>query len=49
MAGEKFTGLAPSEIGRMRQVEDESAKRTRLVADFALDKVVVYDLVDLRQ
>jgi hypothetical protein len=49
MAGEKFAGLAPSEIGRIRQVEEESAKPTRLVADFALDKAIVCGLVDLRQ
>jgi hypothetical protein len=49
MLGEKFGGLSTSEVRRGRQFEEESAKPTRLVADFALDKAIVCDLVDLQQ
>lgn len=49
MLGEKFGGLAPSEVRRMRQFEEESAKPTRLVAGFARDKAIVCGLVGLRQ
>jgi hypothetical protein len=49
MLGEKFGGLLPSEARRKRQVEEESAKPTRLVADFALDKAIVCGLIELQQ
>lgn len=49
MLGEKFGGLLPSEARRKRQVEEESAKPTRLVADFALDKAIVRGLIELQQ
>lgn len=49
MLGKKFGSLSPSEVGRVRQFEEKSAKPTRLVADFALDKAIVCDLIDLQQ
>lgn len=47
--GTKFGGLSPSEVRRRRQFEEKSAKPTRLVADFALDKAIVRGFIDLRQ
>ncbi|MFM0666320.1 hypothetical protein [Paraburkholderia sediminicola] len=49
MLGEKFAGLLPLEARRKRRVEEESAKPTRLVADFALDKAIVRGLIELQQ
>jgi hypothetical protein len=49
MLGTKFGGLSPSEVRRRRQFEEKSAKPTRLVADFALDKTIVCDLINLQQ
>jgi putative transposase len=34
----KFGGLGPSEVRRLKQLEEESSKLKRLVADLSLDK-----------
>jgi len=34
----KYAGLMPSEMRRLRQLEDENAKLKRIVADLSLDK-----------
>jgi len=34
----KYGGLAPSELRRLKQLEEENAKLKRLVADLSLDK-----------
>lgn len=34
----KYAGLMPSEIKRLRQLEEENAKLKRLMADLSLDK-----------
>jgi putative transposase len=34
----KYAGLLPSEMKRLRQLEEENAKLKRLVADLSLDK-----------
>ncbi|VWC30767.1 putative transposase [Burkholderia diffusa] len=34
----KFGGLGPSELRRLRELEEENAKLKRLVADLSLDK-----------
>jgi putative transposase len=35
----------PSEMKRLRQLEDENAKLKRLVADLSLDKAMLQDVV----
>jgi putative transposase len=41
----KYAGLMPSEMRRLRQLEDENAKLKRLVADLSLDKATLQDVV----
>ena len=41
----KYAGLMPSEMKRLRQLEDENAKLKRLVADLSLDKAMLQDVV----
>ena len=41
----KFGGLAPSELKRLKQLEEENRKLKRLVADLALDKQILQDAV----
>jgi putative transposase len=41
----KFGGLGPSEVRRLKQLEQENAKLKRLVADLSLDKAMLQDVV----
>lgn len=41
----KSAGLMPSEMKRLRQLEEENAKLKRLVADLSLDKAMLQDVV----
>ena len=41
----KYAGLMPSEMRRLRQIEEENAKLKRLVADLSLDKAMLQDVV----
>ena len=41
----KYAGLMPSEMKRLRQLEDENTKLKRLVADLSLDKAMLQDVV----
>lgn len=41
----KYAGLMPSEMKRLRQLEEENAKLKRLVADLSLDKAILQDVV----
>jgi putative transposase len=41
----KYAGLMPSEVKRLRQLEEENAKLKRLVADLSLDKAMLQDVV----
>lgn len=41
----KFGGLAPSEVRRLKQLEEENAKLKRLVADLSLDKAMLQDVL----
>ena len=41
----KYGGIGPSELRRMRQLEEENAKLKRLVADLCLDKAMLQDVL----
>lgn len=41
----KYTGLMPSEMRRVRQLEDENNKLKRIVADLSLDKAMLQDVL----
>lgn len=38
-------GLMPSEMKRLRQLEDENARLKRIVADLSLDKEMLQDVI----
>ena len=40
-----YAGLMPSEMKRLRQLEDENAKLKRIVADLSLDKAMLQDVL----
>lgn len=39
----KYGGLSPSELRRLKLLEEENAKLKRLVADLSLDKAMLQD------
>ena len=41
----RYVGLMPSEVKRLRQLEEENAKLKRLVADLSLDKAMLQDVL----
>jgi putative transposase len=41
----KYDGMTPSEMRRLRQLEDENAKLKRIVADLSLDKEMLQDVI----
>lgn len=41
----KYGGLGPSELKRLKQLEEENAKLKRLVADLSLDKAMLQDVL----
>jgi putative transposase len=41
----KFGGLLPSEMKRLKQLEEENGKLKRIVADLALDKEMLQDVI----
>jgi putative transposase len=41
----KFGGLTPSEMKRFKQFEEENSKPKRIVADLALDKEMLQDVI----
>ena len=41
----KYGGLLPSEVKKMKQLEEENARLKRLVADLTLDKQMLQDIV----
>ena len=41
----KYSGLGPSELRRLRQLEEENSKLKRLVADLSLDKAMLQDVL----
>jgi putative transposase len=41
----KYGGMLPSDMKRLRQLEEENAKLKKLVADLSLDKVMLQDVL----
>ncbi len=41
----KYAGLMPSEMKRLKQLEEENNKLKRLVADLSLDKAMLQDVI----
>jgi putative transposase len=41
----KYGGLGPSEVRRMKQLEEENHRLKRLVADLSLDKSMLQDVL----
>ena len=41
----KYSGLLPSEMRRLRQLEEENGKLKRIVADLSLDKAMLQDIL----
>jgi putative transposase len=41
----KYDGLLPSEMRRLKQLEDENAKLRKVVADLSLDKEMLQDVI----
>ncbi len=42
---QKYGGLGPSELRRLRQLEEENHKLKRLVADLSLDKAMLQEVL----
>ena len=41
----KYAGLMPSEMRRLRELEQESARLKKIVADLSLDKEMLQDVI----
>ena len=41
----KYGGLGPSELRRLKQLEEENSKLKRLVADISFDKTLLQDVL----
>ena len=41
----KYGGMLPSDMKRLKQLEEENAKLKKLVADLSLDKVMLQDVL----
>lgn len=41
----RYDGLLPPEMRRLKQLEDENAKLRKLVADLALDREMLQDVI----
>ena len=41
----KFGGMLPSEVKKLRALEDENRQLKRLVADLSLDKAMLQDVI----
>lgn len=42
---QKYAGLGPSELKKLKQLEEENSKLKRLVADLCLDKAMLQDVL----
>ena len=43
--GKKYASLMPSEVRRLKQLEEENARLKRMVADLSLDKDMLQDVI----
>lgn len=43
---QKYAGLGPSELKKLKQLEEENSKLKRLVADLSLDKAMLQDVLE---
>ena len=41
----KYAGLMPSELKRLKQLEEENGRLKRMVADLSLDKDMLQDVI----
>jgi putative transposase len=41
----KYAGLLPTEMKRLKQLEDENARLKRIVADLTLDREMLQDVI----
>jgi putative transposase len=41
----QYNGLTPSEMKRLRQLEEENGKLKKIVADLSLDKAMLQDVI----
>lgn len=41
----KYAGLTQSEVKRLRQLEEQNGKLTKIVADLSLDKAMLHDVI----
>jgi putative transposase len=41
----KYGGLGPSELKRLKQLDEENRKLKQLVADLSLDKIMLQDVL----
>ena len=41
----RYGGMTPSEVKRMRQLEDENSRLKKLVADLSLDRAMLQDVL----
>ena len=41
----KYAGLMPSEMRRLRQLEDENSRLKKIVADLTLDREMLQDVI----
>jgi len=41
----KYAGLMPSEMKRLRELEDENNRLKRIVADLSLDRAMLQDVI----
>ena len=41
----KYGGLMPSEVNRLRQLEEENGRLKRIVAELSLDKEMLQDVI----
>lgn len=41
----KYAGLLPTEMKRLKQLEDENARQKKIMADLTLDREMVQDVI----
>ena len=41
----KYAGMLPSDLKRLKQLEEENGKLKKLVADLSLDKIMLQDVL----